>query len=235
MNCRGPHVMNDASKHKVDIIQRAFSLGMEYEKTFTGCCQCTIAAIQDALDISNEAVFKAGSGLTAGGGVSCEGSCGGFTGGVMVMSSVFGRRREKFDDDRREKDCAHDMAKALLDKFNHEYGSHICKVIHGNIFGRSFNLREVREREAFEELGAHVDKCNYVVGKAAAWAAELILEELSNRCISLNDLKRSKKDVPRGRALKEEKPKKLSDTGRGILWKEELMTIMYVIVYRAVT
>jgi transposase InsO family protein len=28
---------------------------------------------------------------------------------------------------------------------------------------------------------------------------------------------------------------KLSDTGRGILWKEELMTIMYVIVYRAVT
>jgi hypothetical protein len=28
---------------------------------------------------------------------------------------------------------------------------------------------------------------------------------------------------------------KLSDTGRGILWKEELTTIMYVIVYRAVT
>jgi transposase InsO family protein len=27
----------------------------------------------------------------------------------------------------------------------------------------------------------------------------------------------------------------LSDTGRGILWKEELMAIMYVIVYRAVT
>lgn len=28
---------------------------------------------------------------------------------------------------------------------------------------------------------------------------------------------------------------RLSDTGRGILWKEELMTIMYVIVYRTVT
>jgi hypothetical protein len=33
------------------IIERARALGFEYEKTITGCCQCTIAAIQDSLDI----------------------------------------------------------------------------------------------------------------------------------------------------------------------------------------
>jgi C_GCAxxG_C_C family probable redox protein len=180
--------MNHTSEHKANIIRRALSLGFEYEKAVTGCCQCTIAAIQDALDIQNDAVFKAGSGLTAGGGVSCEGSCGGYTGGVMVMSSIFGRRREKWGDDKAEKDCAHNMARALLNKFNQEYGGNICKMIHRRIFGRDFDLKDARDREAFEKSGAHIDKCTSVVGKAAAWATELILEELSNRDMSLNDL-----------------------------------------------
>jgi C_GCAxxG_C_C family probable redox protein len=174
--------------HKEEIIERALSLGFEYEKTVTGCCQCTIAAIQDALGIRDDGVFKAGSGLTAGGGVSCEGSCGGFIGGIMVMSSVFGRRRERWHGDKEEKDCAHRLARALLDKFNREYGSNLCKAIHGRIFGREFDLRESSDRKAFEELGAHGDKCTSVVGKAAAWAAELILEELCDRGLSLKDL-----------------------------------------------
>jgi len=180
--------MKSAIEQKANIIQRALSLGSEYEKTVTGCCQCTIAAIQDALEIRNDAVFKAGSGLTAGGGVSCEGSCGGFTGGVMVMSSVFGRRRERWDNDKEEKDCAHRMARALLDKFNREYGSNICRTIHGAIFGRDFDLMDARDREAFEKLGAHVDKCTSVVGKAAAWATELILEEMFKRHMRPDDL-----------------------------------------------
>lgn len=180
--------MKSTIEDKAKIIERALSLGFEYEKTITGCCQCAIAAIQDALDVRDDAVFKAGSGLTAGGGVSCEGSCGGYTGGVMVMSSVFGRRREKWDDDKAEKDCAHRMARALLDRFNQEYGSNLCKIIHRNLFGREFDLRDASDREAFEKSGAHVDKCTSVVGKAAAWATELILEELCNRGISLKQL-----------------------------------------------
>lgn len=180
--------MNISIKDRSNIIQRALSLGNAYEQKITGCCQCTIAAIQDALGIRNDAVFKAGSGLTAGGGISCEGSCGGYTGGVMVMSSVFGRRREKWDDDIEEKDCAHDMAKALLDKFNREYQSNICETIHHRIFGRNFNLRDITDRAAFEKMGAHVDKCNVVVGKAAAWATEIILEELSRRGMSLDEI-----------------------------------------------
>lgn len=189
--------MKDKTDHKQSIIAHAFSLGAEYEKIFTGCCQCTIAAIQDALDIKDNAVFKAGSVLTAGGGVSCEGSCGGYTGGVMVMSSVFGRQREKWAEDKEEKDCAHVMAKALLDKFNLEYGSNICKSIHGRIFDRTFNLKDARDREAFEFSGAHVDKCTTVVGKAAAWATELILEEMSRRGMDLFDLKGN--DDPRSK------------------------------------
>jgi len=181
--------MKDIKEGKAEIIQHAFFLGFEYEKTIRGCCQCTIAAIQDALEIQNDAVFRAGSGLTAGGGISCEGSCGGYTGGVMAMSSVFGRRREKWDNDQDNKDCAHDMARALLDKFNHKYGSNICKMIHRSIMGREFDLKDAQDRETFEALGAHVDKCTFVVGTAAAWATELILEELLKREMSLDSIR----------------------------------------------
>jgi C_GCAxxG_C_C family probable redox protein len=167
------------------LIQRAFDLGSKYEKEMTGCCQCTIAAIQDTLQVRDDAVFKAGSGLTAGGGVSCQGSCGGYTGGVMVMSSIFGRQREHWADDKQAKDCAHNMAKAFMDRFNQEYGSTICQAVHSRIFGRSFDLRNPKERQLFERLGAHIDKCPTVVGKAAAWATELILKELSNRSIDI--------------------------------------------------
>lgn len=171
-----------------DILDRAYSLGIEYEKKIRGCCQCTIAAIQDALNIENEDVFKAGSGLSAGGGVTCEGSCGGYVGGVMVMSSIFGRRRHRWEDDREEKDCAHHMARSLMERFNREYGSHICGDIHERIFGRQFNLRDTADRELFEKSGAHVDKCTRVVGRAAAWAAGLILKEMANRGMALGDL-----------------------------------------------
>jgi C_GCAxxG_C_C family probable redox protein len=180
--------MKTTIENNEEIIARAFTLGMNYERTITGCCQCTIAAIQDALGLKDDAVFKAGSGLTAGGGLSCEGSCGGYTGGIMVMSSVFGRRREKWDDDKDEKNCAHNMARALLNRFNREYGSNICRVIHGRIFGRTFDLGNAPEREIFETMGAHFDKCTTVVAKAAAWSTELILDELSNRGMSLHDL-----------------------------------------------
>jgi hypothetical protein len=81
------------------------------------------------------------------------------------------------------------MARTLLNRFNREYGSHICRKIHHRIFGRDFDLNSAPQRVAFEKLGAHVDKCTSVVGQAAAWAAELILEELSNRDMSLDDLR----------------------------------------------
>ena len=156
--------MDRSIKSKEKLIRLAFSLGFEYEKTIKGCCQCTIAAIQDALDVRNDSVFKAGSGFTAGGGVSCQGSCGGYTGGVLVMSSLFGRRREYWDNDKVEKDCAHRMARALMEKFLREYGSNICRAIHDNIFGRSFDLTDPQDRKNFENSGAHTDKCTTVVG-----------------------------------------------------------------------
>ena len=47
------------------------------------------------------------------------------------------------------------------------------------IEGITFDLWDTDEKTAFEQAGAHADKCTSVVANASAWVTELILEELS--------------------------------------------------------
>ena len=62
------------------VAERAYELGKEYEKTCKGCSQCVIAALQDALNIRNDDIFKAATGLAGGGGGAIDGSCGSYVG-----------------------------------------------------------------------------------------------------------------------------------------------------------
>ena len=68
---------------KAEIQARAYELGFRYERDFHGCSQCVIAAIQDALEIGNDCVSKAGSGLAGGAGGCTDGLCGA---GVVVLT-----------------------------------------------------------------------------------------------------------------------------------------------------
>ncbi len=169
------------------LIKAAFNRGFEYEKTYRGCAQCTVAAIQDTLGIRNDFVFKAAGGFAAGGGMLCDGVCGGYAGGIMMMSLFFGRRRNKFDDDRDENYHSFHMAGALRARFINEYGTILCGAIHGKIFGRSFDLWNPEEKDQFEEAGAHADKCTTVVAQSSAWATEIILQEIEKGDLDIRD------------------------------------------------
>lgn len=172
---------------KESLIKKAYDLGFDYEKKYRGCSQCTIAAVQDTLTIRNDYVFKAASGFPAGCGLLGDGICGGYTGGIMIMSLFFGRRREKFDDDREERYRSLHMACALHDKFIEEYGTIICKEIHIKIFGRSFDMWDEEEKQLFEEAGAHKDKCTTVVANASAWTIGAILSEIEKLSLKIKD------------------------------------------------
>jgi C_GCAxxG_C_C family probable redox protein len=171
--------------NREELLEKAFELGFSYEKEYRGCSQCSIAAIQDTLGIRNDFIFKAGSGLAGGGGLLREGLCGAYSGGVMMMSSFFGRSRDKIDDDREEKYCSFRMAAQLHDLYREKYKSVICREIHENIFGRSFDLWNDEDRHDFEEAGAHRDKCTTVVADASKWAVQLILDELEERGLTI--------------------------------------------------
>lgn len=70
------------------------------------------------------------------------------------------------------------LAKKFFDRFIQEYNSTRCKDIQTKIMGRSFNLWDEEERISFENAGGHKDKCPVVVGKACAWIAEIIWDEI---------------------------------------------------------
>ncbi len=162
-------------------------MGFSHEKEFRGCAQCTVAAIQDALGIVNDDVFRAASGLATGGGLTSDGSCGGVIGGGMMISLLFGRRREFFDGDDKNKYTAFRLVKELQQRFLDTYGSVICRDIHEHLFGRSYDLWDPDEKQQFNDAGAHCDKCTSVVAQAAAWSVELILEEEERRKASQGD------------------------------------------------
>ena len=162
---------------KKRLLETAYSLGFEYEKTFKGCSQCTIAAIQDTLDIRDDHVFKAGTGLAAGGGLTGIGACGGYVGGVMVISQLLGRERSNFEDPERIRFKTFDLAKRLVDAFVLEFGSIICRDIQTKKFGRAYYIRDSDDFDKFEAAGGHVDKCTDVVGKATQMTVQIILEE----------------------------------------------------------
>ena len=157
-------------------IEKAYQLGKKYEQTYMGCSQCIVAALQDTFNIRNDAVFKAATGLAAGGGASTDGSCGAYTGGVMILSSLMGREREDFADTAGILLKNFELIRKLHDEFIREYGSVICRDIQTKIFGRPYYLADMDEFEKFEKAGAHDEHCPGVVGKAARWTAQLIIE-----------------------------------------------------------
>jgi len=162
---------------KEELLEKAYELGFEYEKTYKGCSQCVIAAIQDTLEIRDDSVFKSATGLAGGGGLTGMGDCGAYAGGVMVISQLLGRERSRFDDSERIRFKTCDLAKRLGDEFLGEFGTIICRDIQTRIFGRPYYLRDPDEFNKFEEAGAHREKCPDVVGKAARMAVKIILDE----------------------------------------------------------
>jgi C_GCAxxG_C_C family probable redox protein len=159
-----------------DASRRAFDLGFRYEQERMGCPQCVLAAIQDTLGIVSDDVFKSASAFAGGLADSTNGTCGALVGGVMAIGCRYGRGREDFDasDYTPMRRCM-ELADELLRRFVDEFGSLTCRGVQEKIFGRSFNVKDPREREEFERAGGHKDKCPTVVGKVARWAVEILM------------------------------------------------------------
>lgn len=160
-----------------ELAEKAYKLGKEYEKTYRGCSQCVIAALQDALEIRNDDIFKAATGLAAGTGFACDSGCGAYVGAVLVLSSLVGRERDNFSDPEGIRFRTHQLTRKCREKFVQEYGSVICRDIQTKILGRYYYLPDPQEYEKFHNAGAHDIHCPEVVGKAARWMTEIILDE----------------------------------------------------------
>jgi C_GCAxxG_C_C family probable redox protein len=161
-------------------IQKAYDLGYDYEQRFRGCGQCTFAALQDTFSLRSaetDAVFKSATALAAGTGLEGDGQCGAYSGAAMMISYLAGRERDNFADPEGARKVAFRLTQKLHKEMIDTYGTVICNQIHRRIMGRPFYIRDPQEYQAFEDAGAHDDKCTSVVGEVASRTARILIEE----------------------------------------------------------
>lgn len=162
-------------------IKRAYALGFASEKTYRGCGQCAIAALDELLGERHDDIFKSATGFSGGMALCGDGVCGGYAGGMMILSVLRGRAFAPMceNGDKINQYAAYETAQMLHDRFVACYGTPICSRIHERMFesGQSYILRTKARRNEFEEAGAHTVVCTTVVALACAWTAQIMLKK----------------------------------------------------------
>lgn len=158
-------------------LKRVYDLGHKYEREYGNCAQCVLAALSDIFGLEDcEAVFKAATALSGGTAGMGDGNCGAYSGAALALGLMYGRERKDFASPKKAKHAS-ELTRKLRSKFLEEYGGVRCHDVQHKVFGRTFNLQDRADYKAFEEAGAHTDKCPEVVGKAALWTAKIILDD----------------------------------------------------------
>jgi hypothetical protein len=165
---------------KDEIIKKANELAVEYEARHKGCAQCTFLAIIDALRwggleiIPKDMEDRFFSGicvLTAGVGLTGEGTCGAVASSALAIGLALGIPRERQDVELLGAACA-TVRNTIVDKYYREYGSILCKDVQRKFFGKAWNLMD---KDMDKEFRGLTRGCTIM--QTAMWTTEFILDE----------------------------------------------------------
>lgn len=156
------------------ILEKAYELGIKYEKQCTGCAQTTIAAMFEALKLWDDDVFKAASGLANGLGLTGDGTCASLLGASMVISYLFGREYKDFKDLYIPMK-SYALVKKLHNLFLREYSTCRCSDVQKGLIGISWNYWELNGKDD-NYRAKMVEVCSKLVGNIAKIATKIILE-----------------------------------------------------------
>ena len=159
-----------------ELLSAVYERAYQNEAEFGVCPQAVLAALQDYFRFIDDSLIQASHALAGGIARSTDGTCGALNGGLIVISSIYGRKRSEFGEKTGNHEKGEMIARELHDRFAAEFGGVICREVQEKVFGRSYNLRDPREFEKFEADGGHTDKCPLVTGKAARMTAEILLD-----------------------------------------------------------
>ncbi len=139
-----------------EIIAKAYQLGLDYQSGFGNCAQASLAAIQDSVPFvpKDERLFMATAPLSGGATRTRNASCGAFTGCGLAIGSVCGRTRANIGG---KAPLAGELILQVHDRFVETYGDVLCSTIRPKVN----------------------NQCAEVVGKAASWAAEVLLKQFA--------------------------------------------------------
>jgi C_GCAxxG_C_C family probable redox protein len=153
----------------------------------SGCSQGVLLSLQDEFGIGNNEVFKAATVLS--GGIARHGeTCGALIGALMGLGLVIGR--ENMEDTEVYRDSMEpsaDLIERFKDELKKQFGFEgelngtLCKQLHEKIYGKSFDMMNPDDYQAFLDAGGHSDSgCLKVCGIAGQVGAEKILEMMQD-------------------------------------------------------
>ncbi len=177
-------------KHtKEEIIKKADELAVEYEAKYKGCGQSTFLAIVDALrwgglelipEDVEERLFPGICVLSAGVGMTGDGTCGAVASSALAIGLALGTPREGQDDSTLRRACA-TIRNTILDKYYQEYRSILCKDVQRKFFGKAWDL--TNDEMSHEFLGIS-QGCTIM--QTAKWTTEIILDEFEKGNVKLS-------------------------------------------------
>ena len=164
-----------------EVIRRVKAKALDNDR-YSGCAQAVLGSLQEEFGIGNVQSFKSATALS--GGVARRGeTCGALIGALMALGLVLGR--EQMSDTptyRRAMDTSQDVVegfKAALQKqfdFHTTLSTTLCRDIQERIYGRSFDLADEKEQQAFLAAGGHTETgCLKTCAIAAEVAAQKLL------------------------------------------------------------
>lgn len=178
-------------KREEKIIVNAVKRKAEKYEKIGGCSQSVLLALQEEFNAGCLESFKAATALS--GGVARYGeTCGALLGALMFLGIIYGREKiEDYETYIKAVELSGSVREKFIReleeefKFKRKLKTTLCRDIQERIFGRSFNLRDPKEYQAFINSGAHSRKgCVKVCGIAAKIAAEKALEILGKKKFS---------------------------------------------------
>ena len=132
--------------------------------------------MQKYLPSITDDIVQAGVALAGGGANSIMGSCGAFSGGLVVLSAKFSPRSDHLSAKELEQLAyAHSKFDQFRDWFISEFGSTACRDVQFKTLGRVYNIMDEQEFQKFMEYQKESGRyCREVSMKAALKAAEIV-------------------------------------------------------------
>lgn len=154
---------------KQALAQQAYDKALRYELDYGCCPQCVLATIQETVGGIDDATIKAVHGLSGGGALMADGTCGALTGGLVALSAKYGRDRDKLDKGR----CINNFKKCreLVERFRAEFGGLTCAELQQQFTGQTYDMWNAEQYQAFD--AARGNQCAHATGTVTRWVIEM--------------------------------------------------------------
>jgi len=125
--------------NKAALADEVYETAVCYELDYGCCPQCVLSAVQEAVGLVDDQTIKARHGLSGGGGLMGQGTCGALAGGLMALSVKRGRDRDNFQKGRYINNF--NKGRELVEKFRQEFDGVTCEDLQKKLYRQ--NLRHV--------------------------------------------------------------------------------------------